>query len=267
MGMKRILTPIVLAAVLAAGCGASDDAPATTVEQGASTVTTVTITGDIAYRERIALIPGGTATITLQDTSLQDVSAVDIASVEIELGDRQVPIPFALEADVDGLDARGTYTLRATIHGPDGGLDWTTDTAHVVDIANPATDLGTVLLVRATGGGEETAPSGFVGEWNITDVSGAPAIDGASAKVVFADDGTISGNTGCNSFSGAYRVEGEQLVLDGQLVSTLMACSPELNAQESAIFAVLNDVDTFQFGDDGRLTISSSDGSSITVTR
>jgi heat shock protein HslJ len=63
--------------------------------------------------------------------------------------------------------------------------------------------------------------------------------------VRFADDGTVSGDTGCNTFSGGYTADGQTLDV-GPLASTRRACSPEsVMDQEAAILAALDSATTW----------------------
>ena len=50
----------------------------------------------------------------------------------------------------------------------------------------------------------------------------------------FAADGSLSGNSGCNTYNGSYTVTGDQITI-GPLASTRMACSQELMDQEFSI--------------------------------
>lgn len=120
----------------------------------------MTLTGQLSYRERIALLPGSTATVRLEDVSRADAPSTVIASETIELGNRQVPIPFELVVDDGLLSERNRYSLRATINGPDGALAWTTDTAMPVEKGSGDRDLGMITLVSARG----SAGSNTMGE-------------------------------------------------------------------------------------------------------
>ena len=73
------------------------------------------ITGQVAYRERIALPPDAAIHLTLEDVSRQDAPATYIASQVIPTLGRQVPIPFALYYASDAIDPRHTYQVRAAI--------------------------------------------------------------------------------------------------------------------------------------------------------
>ena len=112
---------------------------------------TVTLSGQLSYRERIALLPGSTATVSLEDVSRADAPSTVIASETIELGNRQVPVPFQLAVDDGQLSERSRYSLRATISGPDGALAWTTDTAMPVEKGSGDRDFGMITLVSARG--------------------------------------------------------------------------------------------------------------------
>ena len=73
------------------------------------------ITGQVAYRERIALPPDAAIHLTLEDVSQQDAPATYIASQVIPTLGRQVPIPFALYYASEDIDPRHTYQVRAAI--------------------------------------------------------------------------------------------------------------------------------------------------------
>ena len=63
----------------------------------------------------------------------------------------------------------------------------------------------------------------------------------------FGKDGTLSGKAGCNTYSGGYKVNGNQITI-GPLASTMMACSdPEgVMEQEAQYLAALQSAATYQ---------------------
>jgi heat shock protein HslJ len=78
----------------------------------------------------------------------------------------------------------------------------------------------------------------------------------------------ISGNSGCNEYSGAYWVSGSNITV-GALVSTMMACGDPAGVmeQEAEFQAALSSAVTFQF-DGNRLTLRRGDGAmAVTYTR
>lgn len=106
-----------------------------------------------------------------------------------------------------------------------------------------------------------------VGDWKLISY-GSPAnptsaVPNIEATVTFGSDGKLSGNVGCNSFSGDYKVDGSTITF-GPVISTMMACADPIMQQESAVLSVFANSATFKI--DGKtLTITSSDGSSDVV--
>lgn len=76
---------------------------------------TGTITGTVAYLQRVALPPSAIIQVQLQDVSRADAPAKTIAQEKITLGNRQVPVPFELKFDPERIDAKHTYALSARI--------------------------------------------------------------------------------------------------------------------------------------------------------
>ena len=79
-------------------------------------------------------------------------------------------------------------------------------------------------------------------EWRLSDhldTAGSlvPVAEEIIATATFIE-GRVAGTTGCNRFSGSYRVEGPSLSL-GALAMTRMACVPPRDAVERAITAAL----------------------------
>jgi heat shock protein HslJ len=102
----------------------------------------------------------------------------------------------------------------------------------------------TLLGYQATDSAE-----GILGEWNATSYYAGNAVTsvlgGATLTAEF-DAGTISGNTGCNSFNGPYSVDGQSIEI-GPLSSTRAACpNEELQQQEQSYLAALELATTFE---------------------
>ena len=90
---------------------------------------------------------------------------------------------------------------------------------------------------------------GILGVWNATSYYTGDAVTSVVGGVTLTaefDTSTISGNTGCNSFNGPYRVDGDSIEI-GPLASTLAACpNEELSQQEQAYLAALELAKTFE---------------------
>ena len=98
------------------------------------------------------------------------------------------------------------------------------------------------------------------GNWILTShgpgASPIPSVADSQASITFNKDGTISGNSGCNSFGGEYKVDRDQVTFNA-LASTLMACSEPLMDQEGIVFQVLNGTATYEIKGE-TLTISNN---------
>jgi heat shock protein HslJ len=63
-------------------------------------------------------------------------------------------------------------------------------------------------------------------------------LSGTQLTIQFGADGTVSGKSGCNTFTGPYQTGGASLTI-GPLATTRMACTPEIMDQEQAYLAAL----------------------------
>lgn len=192
----------------------------------------MTVTGEIGYRERIAVPPDSTATITFSDISRQDVAAPVIA--QTKFGISSVPAPFELKASQDRMEAGHRYALRATIHDSAGHLRWTTDTVHPVDPAEIEIDLGLLLLKRVAAAKLDLTG----GEWLVEDINNEGVMDILQTTLAFVDNGQVSGTGGCNRYTGTYDLTDDTLSF-GPLAATRKACPPAISNQEQKFFEVL----------------------------
>ena len=70
---------------------------------------------------------------------------------------------------------------------------------------------------------------------------------GTTLTASFGKDGTLSGNSGCNTFSGPYTVNENQITI-GPLASTMMMCSDPAGVmeQEAQYLTALQSAATYQ---------------------
>jgi heat shock protein HslJ len=116
-----------------------------------------------------------------------------------------------------------------------------------------------LFVLTACSGAGSSSP---VGEWKLVSY-GPPANQtraamGVDTSITFASNGQLMGDVGCNSFSGEYGVNGDQITFQ-PIVSTLMACEDPIGTQEQQVFATLTDTVNFQIAGD-TFTITSVDG-------
>jgi heat shock protein HslJ len=84
---------------------------------------------------------------------------------------------------------------------------------------------------------------------------------GVRAQLTFAADHTLTGSTGCNSFSANTTIEGSRITVTG-LVSTKKACATPASEIERAMVRVLDQPMTYRI-EANRLTLSTPDGAGL----
>ncbi len=121
------------------------------------------------------------------------------------------------------------------------------------------------ILLSACSGGTSAS---LTGTWKLVSYGSpdnpTPAAADVDTSIIFGEDGTISGNVGCNSFGGDYKVDGDKITF-GPISSTLMMCAATATGdQEIAVLNTLTGTVTFVIDGD-TLTLTSADGSSVIV--
>jgi putative lipoprotein len=139
----RILITAGLAVALAA-C-ATDPSP--------SAAGMTRVSGTVSYRQRVALAPGSTLIVTLEDASRADTMATVLGKASIPIQRQQVPIDFAIEVESGRIDRSHRYTVRARILDPQGALRWTSTQAYLVLTGGSPNSIE--ILVHPVQGGSE----------------------------------------------------------------------------------------------------------------
>ena len=75
-------------------------------------------------------------------------------------------------------------------------------------------------------------------EWALRDLAGTPLVTDRTPTVAFLEPGRISGSGSCNRYSGPVEL-GDGTLRVGELASTQMACTPEVDVQERAFLVAL----------------------------
>lgn len=83
----------------------------------------------------------------------------------------------------------------------------------------------------------------IVGSWQIVNIQGT-AIENDKARLIFNEAGAVSGNNGCNTFTGTYAPVHDHLNLS-PLASTRMACNGADAKDEMAFNQALKEVEHF----------------------
>lgn len=103
------------------------------------------------------------------------------------------------------------------------------------------------------------------GEWRVSEIGGEAVAEDWPVTIAFGDDGAYSGRA-CNTFRGAYMLEGASLSL-GPAAATRMACQEPAMAQEHALFDALERVAGFALQPDGTLRLTDAAGNGVIAAR
>jgi putative lipoprotein len=139
--------PVVAALLLAAlQVACSDEGKSVTEsEQQPDNSLMRVISGEVWYRERIALPPGAEVIVTLEDQSRADAPATVITDYT-HIVDGQGPYSFRLVYDPAAIDERMTYGLRARIEH-DGKLMFSS-TEHIDPFAGEPGEPVRIMVSR-----------------------------------------------------------------------------------------------------------------------
>lgn len=210
----------------------------------------------------VACSAGGGTGGTLDGTSwtLKNY-AVNGAATDLPAG-VVVDARFA-DGKVNGFSGCNLYTASATIDGAkltvgqaastmkacDANV-MAVETAYLANLAASATFTATAdaLTIYGADGKQllayaAAAANPLEGEWLVTGYNNGKEavtspIAGTELTATFTPDGQVSGNSGCNTFTGEYKLDGTSLTV-GPLASTMMACDQEVMDQEAAFLAAL----------------------------
>lgn len=194
------------------------------------------LVGTVAYRERMALPPGAILVVKLVDVSRADTPAETIAETSVPAGPGS-PIRYTLRFDHARIVDQRSYALQARISDGDRLLFITTAQHRFVGDGMDSTDI-TVTRVAAPADSLE-------GRWLAEDIRGGGVIDRLQTVLQIGGAGAVSGNGGCNSFSGRAAIDGASIVFE-PLASTQMACTPAAMDQERKFFDALAATRSFQ---------------------
>jgi len=99
--------------------------------------------------------------------------------------------------------------------------------------------------------------------WTLTELNGEAPPDGVEATLSF-DGSTVSGSSGCNTYSGEATFDEDVVKISDQLTSTLKACEPEVGEFEGAYLTMLADASIFSA--DGETLTLSNDSDTVLAT-
>jgi len=208
------------------------------------------LSGTIAYRERIALPPDAAIEVKLQDVSASNGMANTIAESVFSPGGKQVPIPFQLSYNPADINPAHKYQLQANIR-VNGKLMFASSLPYPV-LTQGAPSQVAMMLQQAPS--QPTAASGrkLTGtEWKLVQVNGKPAVvaGGSEAHLFLDRKGRFSGSTGCNEMTGTYiAAQGALQFTPGGI--TMKMCAQPVMEQEQALLAAMKATTNYRIDGD-----------------
>lgn len=230
-----------------------------------------------------AVMPTSLTGTTWQLTSFNN----GLGGVTSLLADTAITAVFGEDGSLSGSAGCNNYNASYTLDGSNITIDPAISTtrmacaedvtqqeaAYLAALPNAATFViqGDSLELRHTTGSliasytaaasgsavtSDSAETSLAGtSWMLTDYNdgqgGVVAVlDDAQITAVFGEDGTLSGNAGCNNYSGTYTVSGSSLTINPAIASTMMACDEAIMQRETAYLAALPAATTFQIEGD-----------------
>lgn len=119
-----------------------------------------------------------------------------------------------------------------------------------------------LALAACAASGPSSSPPPALGgtRWNVVEIDGRKPVGTSALTAEFAVDGRISGDSGCNSFTGPYIQDGSKVNI-GELLSTRRACAEaDRQAQETRVLAILQGEVTMRQQERRELIVRGNDG-------
>jgi heat shock protein HslJ len=101
--------------------------------------------------------------------------------------------------------------------------------------------------------------------WVLASLNGEPLLEGTVITLEFGD-GTLGGQSGCNTYGGTYVLTGTELTLRG-VSSTLMGCDAPVMEQEGAYFRALGEAATYTLTGERLELVNRESGATLGFTR
>jgi putative lipoprotein len=217
------------------------------------------LSGQVFYRERVALPPDAILEVRLIDVSLTETAARSLAVTRVKTR-HQMPIHYRLLFDGSRIQRGHSYALQARIT-VGGKVRFATAARHaVLNDRLDETDIRVELVQLAAA----VSPAA-TGRWRAEAVRNHGFPPDFQAVLEIAPDGKVTGSGGCNRISGTVIVKGAHMSF-GPIVATKMACTTAVTDHESNFLSALADTRLWRF-DETRDKLILVDAHGVTVLR
>lgn len=182
-----------------------------------------------------------TAMLRLELFDMSQPTARRLSLLEQPVAGQPRPLVFVLPY----APPAGNLALRAVVYA-DGQVLFASAGAQPLANTTDAIE----LAIGAAGERSVTATLDDT-DWQLVDVGGVPVrtVPGERVAYMVLLDGLLTGGSGCNKLMGDYSHPQPGVLRFGRVASTRMACPPELQAQEAALFDAFARVDAYRIED------------------
>lgn len=212
------------------------------------------VSGELFYRERVALPPDAVAEVSLLDVTRTDRPGELIAAVQIRPR-QQVPIPFQIHFADPEIDPRRAYALRASIVAK-GRLRFVA--ANLMPVLTHGHPERVRIELTAVSAGQAGAQELLHRTWLAEAFFGRSVPEGIQSRLSIGAEGEMVGWGGCNVIRGPVQVDGSSLAF-GALATTRKMCSPAVMEQEARFLRALERTRAFRV-EGHRLALVGADG-------
>ncbi len=189
-------------------------------------VETDTIEGTATYADGETLPRDAVLEVDLIDRTRQGEQGRVLSRMRFSPQDG-APIAFELSYDMLLINPRGTYLLVARI--VDRGEVLYRSAAGSPVFTSRFEPRPELVLERVTPLVHGGSPVGH--KWRVTRIDGVKAFGFTKTTLILDEDGTMTGNAGCNRFEGTYKVDGDKINL-GEPIRTKRGCPPDIMDRE-----------------------------------
>jgi heat shock protein HslJ len=122
----------------------------------------------------------------------------------------------------------------------------------------------TAMVMIACGGGQQAGTNLAGTSWTLTSLGGAAPLPDTVITLIFGEDGTLSGSSGCNTFSTPYKTYDNSISISDKATMTMMACPDPVMEQERDFLFAAGTAKTFEVNGD-ELIFKDADGNQLTT--
>lgn len=209
------------------------------------------------------------------------------------ISETSISVQFDEQGRVTGFDGCNNFNTTYTVNGSEltinspvasnlkacsEGIMSQADIFNQLLLASTSFMLGDGVLALNQGKGTGLTFTGQTNplsktSWNITGYNNgneavvSPIID-TNPTITFGDDGTISGSSGCNTYSGTYSLAGESITITTLAVTQRECIEPEgIIEQESSILEYLENTTIWQLQGNQLTLRTAEDQIAISATK